>query len=163
MTLKKDYRKPSDRDVFSQFLIDDFTEYLEHLKPTYESRKEKKRRVTYHDPCHLKRGQGIWDKPRRWLKALPDVEFIELRDSDRCCGGMLGTVNRDLSNALSKQKAQAIIETNVDAVITECPFCKDMISKALKKEEKRIPVLMIAELIEELYGAKPETASSLSS
>ena len=163
MTLKKDYGKPSARDVFSRFLIDDFTEYLEHLKPTYESRKEKKRRVTYHDPCHLKRGQGIWDEPRRWLKALPDVEFIELRDSDRCCGGMLGTVNRDLSNALSKKKAEAIIEANVDAVITECPFCKDMISKALKKDEKRIPVLMIAELIEELYGDKPEAASSVTS
>ena len=57
--------------------------------------------------------------------------------------------------------AEAIIETNVDAVVTECPFCKDMISKALKKEEKRIPVLMIAELIEELHGGKPEGSSSL--
>jgi fumarate reductase (CoM/CoB) subunit B len=163
MTLKKGYRKPRDQDVFSQVVIYDFTEYLEHLKPTHESRRGKKRRVTYHDPCHLKRGQGIWDEPRRWLKSLPDVEFIELKDSDRCCGGMLGTVNRDLSNALSKKKAEAIIEAGVDTVVTECPFCKDMISKALKKEEKRIPVLMIAELIEELYGEKPEAVPSLTS
>jgi fumarate reductase (CoM/CoB) subunit B len=160
MTLKKEYGQTSSRDVLSQFLIYDFTEYLEYLKPAYEFRREKKRRVTYHDPCHLRRGQGIWDEPRRLLKALPDVEFVELRDSDRCCGGMLGTVSRDLSNALSKKKAEAIIETGVDAVVTECPFCKDMISKALKKEEKRIPVLMVAELIEGLYGEKPESPLS---
>jgi len=154
MTLKKDYGFPP------EFLIYDFTEYLERLNPNKESRKEKRWRVTYHDPCHLRRGQGIWDEPRRWLKALPDVEFVELRDSDQCCGGMLGTVNRDLSNALSKKKAEAIIETNADAVVTECPFCKDMISKALKKEERRIPVLMVSEMIVELYGEKLESSPS---
>jgi Fe-S oxidoreductase len=90
-------------------------------------------------------------EPRRLLKVLPDIEFIELKDSDRCCGGMLGTVNRDFSNTLSQKKAEAIVEANVDAAATECPFCKDMISKALEREKKRIPVSMMAELIEVLY------------
>lgn len=31
--------------------------------------------VTYHDPCHLRRGMGVWQEPRKILNDLPDVEF----------------------------------------------------------------------------------------
>ena len=160
MTLKKDYRKLFEAEGRKGLALYDFTEYLERLRPTFRPGNESVLRVTYHDPCHLRRGQEIWGEPRRLLKALPNVKFVELKDSGRCCGGMLGTVNRDLSSALARQKAEAIIEADVEAVVTECPFCKDMISKALKKENKRIPVYIVAELIEELYGESSKSHPS---
>lgn len=43
-------------------------------------------RVTYHDPCHLKRGQGVADQPRTLLGAVPDLELVEMAGADRCCG-----------------------------------------------------------------------------
>jgi succinate dehydrogenase/fumarate reductase iron-sulfur protein len=43
----------------------------------------------------------------------------------------------------------------VDIVTTECPLCKDIISKALKKENSSIAVNSVAELIEKLYYSKP--------
>jgi fumarate reductase (CoM/CoB) subunit B len=155
MTLKKDYRRMAEELGLPKWETHDFVEVLERWKPLHEHRETRPLRVTYHDPCHLGRGQGIWGEPRRLLKSLPDVQFIELKDADRCCGGMLAAHSRDLSNVLSRQKAVTIIEANVDAVVTECPFCKDLISKALKKEDSPIVVYIVSELIEELYYRTP--------
>jgi len=44
-------------------------------------------RVTYHDPCHLSKGQGIEKEPRQVLQSLPGVEFIEAQGASDCCGG----------------------------------------------------------------------------
>ena len=43
-------------------------------------------RVTYHDPCHLRRAQGVWKQPRALLKMIDGVEFVELPEADWCCG-----------------------------------------------------------------------------
>jgi Fe-S oxidoreductase len=48
-------------------------------------RWENRQRVTYHDPCHLKT-QGITREPRALLRALPNVELIEMEGADLCCG-----------------------------------------------------------------------------
>ncbi|MBW2148454.1 MAG: succinate dehydrogenase/fumarate reductase iron-sulfur subunit [Deltaproteobacteria bacterium] len=152
MTLKKEYEgRIKKQNIHSEFRCYDFTEYLTLLKPRYESRD--KLRVTYHDPCHLRRGQGVWEEPRKVLNAMPDIHFVEMQNSDRCCGGMLAIANRKLAVALSEQKVEIIINANVDAVTTECPFCKDMISKALKKALQSIPVYTVAELIHTRYSA----------
>lgn len=42
-------------------------------------------RVTYHDPCHL-RSAGVVRQPRDLLRALPQVEFVEMEDAGLCCG-----------------------------------------------------------------------------
>ena len=44
-------------------------------------------RVTYHDPCHLVRAQGVSAAPREILKALPQVEYVEMEEANTCCGG----------------------------------------------------------------------------
>jgi glycolate oxidase iron-sulfur subunit len=58
-----------------------------HLLPFPKDGNGKKIRVTYHDPCHLVRAQGISEAPRKILKALPGVEFVEMKSANVCCGG----------------------------------------------------------------------------
>src|SRR5438309_602727 len=41
-----------------------------------------KRVVTYHDACHLAHGQRVRQEPRTILKAIPGLQFVELRESD---------------------------------------------------------------------------------
>jgi fumarate reductase (CoM/CoB) subunit B len=149
MTLKKGYEGRFEGQ--KAFIVYDFIEYLEFLKPSFGPERGKKRKVAYHDPCHLRRGQGIWKEPRKLLQSLPEVHLVEIEKPDQCCGGMLATHHRDLANCLSKKKARTIIDAKVDMVTTECPLCKDMISKALKIEGSRITVDTIGELIEKLY------------
>ena len=42
-----------------------------------------KLRVTYHDPCHLVKGQKISAQPRNVLKAIPGVEYVETPRRER--------------------------------------------------------------------------------
>jgi glycolate oxidase iron-sulfur subunit len=86
--------------------------------------REKRIRVTYHDPCHL-RNQGITREPRAILKALPGVEFVEMANADQCCGlgGTFSVYHYDLSLKIGAKKAAAIRASGAATVATACPGC----------------------------------------
>jgi len=42
--------------------------------------------MTYHESCQLRRGQKITQPPRNLLRAIPGLDFVELPESDWCCG-----------------------------------------------------------------------------
>lgn len=78
-------------------------------------------KVTFHKPCHLENDDFL--KPL--LANCENVEYIEMKDYDACCGfaGEFAIKNHKLSMAISKKKAQNIINTGADYVITTCPAC----------------------------------------
>jgi glycolate oxidase iron-sulfur subunit len=93
---------------------------------TPQDRKSPKAiRVTYHDPCHLRRKLGIFKEPRDLLKTLPGVEYVEMREANRCCGqgGSFNIANYDLSLKILERKIQSIEETGADIVATACSGC----------------------------------------
>ena len=101
--------------------------------------------MTYHDPCHLRRKLGISEEPRKVLKSLPGVEYVEMREANRCCGqgGSFNISNYDLSLKILDKKIQAIQETGADIVATSCSGCllqlMDGLHQAgLKKEAKHV-------------------------
>lgn len=47
-------------------------------------------RVTYHDPCDLGRKSHVFEPPRRVLRSIPGLTFVEMSSSGQiseCCGG----------------------------------------------------------------------------
>ena len=87
LTLKREYEELLGIDGGSGLPVYDFAEFLAYrgwAPPAAGAAA--KIRITYHDPCHLARGQGISREPRDVLRTLPWVEFVEMRDADRCCG-----------------------------------------------------------------------------
>lgn len=68
-------------DLISQMGANDASQFLNPQE-----------RITYHDPCHLRRGMKIYQEPRRLLKSLSGVELVEMKQPDRCCG-MAGSFN----------------------------------------------------------------------
>jgi glycolate oxidase iron-sulfur subunit len=104
-------------------------------------------RVTYHDPCHLLRTQGVKEEPRSLLKRIPRLEFAEMAGADVCCGG--GGVFQfdfpDLAAGITKNKIQAIMETGANLVATGCPGCRIQIQGNL--EEESIEVVHPIELL----------------
>ncbi|HSR12565.1 MAG TPA: (Fe-S)-binding protein [Thermodesulfobacteriota bacterium] len=82
-------------------------------------------RVTYHDPCHLRRKLGISEEPRNLLKNAPGVEYVEMRDANRCCGqgGSFNILNYDLSLKILDRKTRAIEESGADVITTTCSGC----------------------------------------
>ncbi len=105
--------------------------------------KEKKMRVTYHDPCDLGRASGVYEAPREVLRAIPGVELVEMegnRDQCKCCGGggNLEMVDPELSAALAQEKIKEIQATGAEAVITSCQQCIRTIMTTARR--KKIPV-----------------------
>jgi len=101
LTLKREYEELLGFDGGVGLPVFDLTEFLvlrgANVTPLAQSAGldaapgtagsgARKVRVTYHDPCHLSRGQGISEDPREVLRSIPWVEFVEMRDADRCCG-----------------------------------------------------------------------------
>jgi glycolate oxidase iron-sulfur subunit len=110
---------------------------------------DKKIRVTYHDPCHLKRGLNTYLEPRKILKSLPWVDFVEMENPDACCGGAGGfnLKHYDLSLEIGKRKADSIKHTGADVVATGCPACQMQIMDVLNRAGYNRPVLHTVELL----------------
>jgi glycolate oxidase iron-sulfur subunit len=111
------------------------------------------KKVTYHDPCHLKRFQGVYKEPRDVLRKLPGVVYIELEEADKCCGsaGTFCIGNPEISKVISMRKAENILNTEAEIIATACPSCKIGIYNGLCQTNKYIPVYHPVELLAELY------------
>lgn len=84
-------------------------------------RFNKRIRVTFHKPCHLK-SDAFFEEI---IKNCDNVDYVKMEDYDSCCGfaGSFAVKNRAFSMQLSRQKAQNVKNINVDYVITTCPAC----------------------------------------
>jgi glycolate oxidase iron-sulfur subunit len=81
-------------------------------------------KVTYHDPCHLKI-QGITREPRELLRALPNVDFVEMDSASTCCGlgGTFSVYHYEASKAIGARKVQGLRESEAELIATACPGC----------------------------------------
>jgi glycolate oxidase iron-sulfur subunit len=85
---------------------------------------DKRLRVTYHDPCHL-RTRGITREPRLILQSLPQVEFVEMEAAGTCCGlgGTYSVYHYENSKKIGAKKAGHIAASGAELVATDCPGC----------------------------------------
>ncbi len=106
------------------------------------------RRVTYHDPCHL-RTQGITKEPRALLKALPGVEFVEMEGADRCCGlgGTFSVYHYETSKKIGARKAPGIETSGADLVASACPGCMMQLQDTIAHAGLPQQVIHVLELV----------------
>ncbi len=112
-----------------------------------------KRTVTYHDSCHLAHGQRVRQEPRTILKAIPGLQFVELKESDFCCGsaGVYNLLHPDLARQFLDRKIERIRETGAEVVVSGNPGCSLQIEKGLKERGLDIRVVHPVELLEWSY------------
>ena len=130
--------------AFSRKVMD-LTEYL--AKAGYTPRQRVDATFTYHDPCHLSRGQGIRKQPRDLLKAAGN--FVEMKEADLCCGGA-GSFHMDYPGIASKildRKMASIEKTGAAIVVTGCPGCLIQLAKAAKASGGRFKAMHISQVI----------------
>jgi len=118
---------------------------------TYGLFKEK--RITYHDPCYLGRGNGIYDPPREVLDAIPStkVEMIRNKSEALCCGAGGGQMFKEAEKGdkeIFLERTEDALKTKADIIATACPFCMVMITDGLKyKNKEEVKNYDLAELI----------------
>ncbi|MDI6808088.1 MAG: (Fe-S)-binding protein [Candidatus Eisenbacteria bacterium] len=149
LTLKKEWHEVLGVDAreFSNKVYD-FSEFLVKELKLQKPRRSFLLAVTYHDPCHLARGQGIKDEPREILKNIPGVNLVEMRESTRCCGGA-GTFAftwPELSRKIGSRKALSIRDTAASMVTTSCPGCYLQLRRVLRANDIEMSVKHVAEL-----------------
>jgi len=105
-------------------------------------------KVTYHDPCHLKRGLGISAEPRKLIEAA-GYELVEMNDADACCGfgGDTLLAHPELCGSILQRKLANIEATGVETVVTACAPCVLQLRGGLHKKGSPIRVMHIAELL----------------
>lgn len=115
-----------------------------------------KKKVTYHDPCHLSRYQKIKQQPRTILKSIPGVEFVELRESDMCCGaaGTYNFENYALSQKVLARKMSNVERASPEIMVSSCPACMMQISSAVKKQKLPIQTVSLVELLDQALSGK---------
>ena len=117
------------------------------LVPSSSAKGSRPLVVTYHDPCHLAKGQGIQEQPRNLIRSIEGIEFREMRKADACCGGG-GSFQFDeplISRSITEKKVASILETGADLVATPCPSCRMALSNF--PAEPRIRVVHPLELL----------------
>ncbi len=129
----------------------DIAEFLTQKIKLTKGEKESLQKVTYHDPCHLNRGQGVLSQPREVLKNLPGITLVEMRDAQRCCGGggSFSFYNYDLSQQISRQKVEDIQATKASVVVTGCPGCMLQLKDQLGQKNSQVEVKHLIQLVDE--------------
>ena len=112
-----------------------------------------KKKVTWHDPCHLARYQKIKTQPRTILKSIPGIEFVEMNEADICCGaaGTYGFTHYDLSQEVLSRKMGNVEKTNADILVSSCPACVMQLSSGVNQRKIPMRVLEIVELLDHAY------------
>lgn len=121
------------------------TEYL--AKVGYQPRQRTAVTLTFHEPCHLGRGQGIRKQPRELLAAA--ANYVEMAGADTCCGGA-GTFHTDypgIADALLAKKQKNIENAGAELVVTECPTCLVQLKKAAQRSDGKFQALHISQVL----------------
>jgi len=107
--------------------------------------------VTYHDPCHLKKGLGVSAQPRELIKANAGYTLKEMEESDRCCGcgGSFNLFHYDVSKNIGQKKRDLIVETGAPIVATACPACMMQLIDTLSRNGDKVDVKHAIELYAE--------------
>ena len=130
------------------------TEWLQHhtdLEKVLASKKKDTKIVTYHDPCHAKKMQGIHKEPRNLIRQ--NYKIVEMSDPNTCCGFGGITMQSEkyhFSKAAGVPKAAMIKVTKADVVSAECSACRMQINNSMGIESTTVfknPIELIAEAL----------------
>lgn len=108
--------------------------------------------VTYHQPCHLGRAQGVISQPRNLLKSIDGIEWIEMKEADWCCGGA-GSYNLthfEHSMKVLDRKMGNLAATGAEIVATGCPACQMQLSLGVSRAKLNVQVVHPVHLMKEV-------------
>jgi Fe-S oxidoreductase len=125
-------------------------------KLSIEGGEFKGKRITFHDPCYLGRGNGEYEAPRQLIEKL-DAELVEMKrckTNGLCCGAGGAQMFKEAEKGnkeVNVERTEDALEIQPAVIATGCPFCNTMMTDGVKLADQShvIAVKDIAELIAE--------------
>ena len=153
--LLKDDQEWAERGERFSARVKDASEYLAAVGLA-ESPGPVRATAAYDDPCHLLHGQKISAQPRALLAAIPELTLVPLAEADWCCGsaGTYNVTQPELAARLGHRKAQHIVRSGAEMIVTANPGCQMQIEAALRREGARVPVVHLMDLLDRAYTSR---------
>ncbi len=137
----------------------DISEVLGSLPPR-APRHPLPMRVAYHDACHLRHAQNIFEEPRSLLGGIPGLEVAEVDEASLCCGsaGIYNLVQPEPAGELGDRKVTNLLATKADAVVSANPGCLLQLMSGLQRRGLHaMPAFHMVELLDaSMRGLTPE-------
>ncbi|MBL7950778.1 MAG: (Fe-S)-binding protein [Flavobacteriales bacterium] len=116
----------------------------------------KGKRITFHDPCYLGRGNNEYEAPREVLLKL-DAALVELKRSKQnglCCGAGGAQMFKEAEpgkREVNVERSEEALGVEPNVIAAGCPFCNTMLTDGVKhfNREGEVRVKDIAELVAE--------------
>ncbi len=129
---------------------------LKEGRITVDGGSFKGKRITFHDPCYLGRGNGEYEAPREVLLKL-DAALVEMKRSKAnglCCGAGGAQMWKEAepgNKEVNVERTEEAIGTGATIIAAGCPFCNTMLNDGVKHFNKEGSVIVkdVAELIAE--------------
>jgi glycolate oxidase iron-sulfur subunit len=128
----------------------DISEILCEL-PAQAPRHPLPMRVAYHDACHLRHAQAVFEQPRRLLATIPGLEVAEIEEASLCCGsaGVYNLLHPEPANELGDRKVENLLATKAQAVLSANPGCLLQLMSGLRRRGlQAMPTFHLVELLD---------------
>ncbi|MFC2002067.1 FAD-binding and (Fe-S)-binding domain-containing protein [Chloroflexota bacterium] len=131
-----------DYDITTRHYSEVVAEKIKSGEFTFPDNGQKKTTVTLHDSCHIGRVSSVYDAPRELIKAIPGVNFVEMkhnREWAHCCGSVLTLLKEpDVAAEIGKARIDEAIEAGAEKLLALCPCCQFQFR--VTTEKKQLPI-----------------------
>jgi glycolate oxidase iron-sulfur subunit len=105
--------------------------------------------VTKHDACHLAHAHRQKEAPRKLLHAVLGGRFVEMPESDVCCGsaGSYNLTEPEMAARLQQRKTNNLLSTKAATVVTTNPGCLLQLVAGVEKRGHPCQVEHIADFL----------------
>ena len=127
----------------------EFSEFLVKVLKVEDVGARFPHRVAYHDSCHLLRELGVEAEPRKLLRAVRDVELVELQDNQVCCGfgGTFSVKFPEVSVAMGEDKTRAATATGAEYLVANDSGCLMHLAGLIHRQGLPLKALHLAEIL----------------
>jgi len=112
--------------------------------------------VTWHDSCHIGRVSGVYEPPRDIIKAIPNVNFVEMshnRQDAHCCGSVLTLIKEPpVAAEIGKMRLDEAVEAGAQKVLALCPCCEFQFRVSAQKKKVPVEIMDLARFASSALG-----------
>ncbi len=127
----------------------EFTEFLTDVLQVTDVGARFPHKVAYHPTCHSLRGLRLGDRPLQLLRAVEDLDLVDLPAADSCCGfgGTFAVKNADTSSAMLADKSAGVLASGAEVLCAADNSCLMHIGGGLSRQGSGVRTMHLAEIL----------------